>query len=823
MTLNKHPFRTVILLALCMASCSRAAQQLPQDEAVLRLQAPAQLSKTWIEAGADGSAAPVYWSAGDRVAVNGVVSAPLEAAPGEKLASADFYLMNVRTPYTVIYPESAWVGKDEQGRLLLEIPASQRWKEGSFCEGSALLYGYSESEDAPVRMQNLCGAITFSLKDQDGIKIKSLSITSLTEGKPIAGKFSLAEGESLLLSPAGGNSATVGMELPEEGITLSAAGTSFFLSIPAGDYPEGFLIRMDDENRHILRRWWLRPSEGSPAGVTLGAGKLVVFAASDYDPDAREICSAEDWEEFAAAYNAGGSGWEAEWLCKDGTIRIGADFTAETLTRITAFSGILDGCGHTVTITKATTPLVKTLTGTIRNLTIAGTNTPSDSSTDGATIFVTNLSGGSIENCCNKTTITLSNHARAIIAGPFVRTFTAGRIEGCVNEADFTLSCAISDANRYFISGGIAGLVKDLTAKATIINCTNKGKFTLMAVTTTTAAKTPLQAAYGGIVGSITGGDADKYLSVESCVNEGAISIDFSPVPSSTTIAVSGAGGIIGTAMKYTGGLTFNWYNTGTSRITKQDGVYFEMKDCINKADIHNGLCSKLAHGDPNADFAAGLVGVANGLKDKPALIENCTVKDVTVEATQATFYTRAAFCMVAGGLAGFAGHAHFKGCTVDHCKVGTSKSQSYSAAGGIGMAPVTFIMENCRIFADVYHISSAVSGAGYIDGHSAIGFVLSTKKGPSGASGTGLGGMRDTIVNPEGSSVTGCSFGGSITENTVLVEYNKASSPALQTTTLSAGNFAAHIACESFATDYYKRGIGSMVTISDNTYWDGQ
>ena len=59
MTLNKHPFRIVILLALCMASCSRTAQQLPQNEAVLRLQAPAQLSKTWIDAGADGSAAPV--------------------------------------------------------------------------------------------------------------------------------------------------------------------------------------------------------------------------------------------------------------------------------------------------------------------------------------------------------------------------------------------------------------------------------------------------------------------------------------------------------------------------------------------------------------------------------------------------------------------------------------------------------------------------------------------------------------------------------------------------------------------------------------------
>jgi hypothetical protein len=826
----KTTVRTLLLFALCLASCSRQAQPLPGEECVLRLQAPVQttLTKTWLDASSGSSVAPVYWSAGDRVVVNGVVSSPLEAAPGQKLASASFFLMNVKTPYTVIYPDTAYAGKGENGSLLLDIPATQQWKDGSFCEGSALMYGYSEAEEAPVQMQNLCGAIAFTLKDQGGIKVKSMSLTSLTEGKPIAGHFSLNPGESLLLAPVGGNSSRIDMELPEGGITLTSSGTSFFFSIPAGEYPDGFLIRLDDENKHILRRWWLRPSEGAPAGVTLGAGKLVVFAACDYVPDAREICTAEDWEEFADAYNAGGNGWKAEWLGKDGTVKIGADFTAENLTRITTLADVLDGCGHTVTITAGTTPLVKTLTGTVRNLTIAGTNTPSDSSTDGASIFVTNLNGGTIQNCCNKATITLTNHARAIIAGPFVRTFTAGLVEGCVNEADFTLGCSIADANRYFLTGGIVGLVKDLTGVALVKNCTNKGKFTLTAITTTTAAKTPLQAAYGGIVGSVIGGTADKYLRVEGCVNEGDISVDFSPVPSTTVVAVTGAGGIIGTAMLYNGGLTFKWYSTGTAQVTSQEGVYFEMSGCVSKGNVHNGLCSKVAHGDPNMDFAAGLIGIANGLKDSPALIENCTVENINIEAIPNSYYQRSGFCMVSAGLAGFAGNASFKGCTVSGSKIGSLKRQSYAAAGGIGMAPITFTLQDCRIYADLFQIRSHITSGGVAnpctDRHFAMGFSLSTKKGPSGASGTGLGGMRNTLVNPEGSSVTGCSFGGSITTNPTLVEYSAQSGfSTVEKTDITAANYAKYIACESFTDDFYNRGVAAMVTISGNQYWNGQ
>ncbi len=827
----KIPVRTLLLLALSVASCERAAQSLPREESVLRLQAPVSelQSKTWIDAASAGAVAPVYWSAGDRISVNGVTSSALEAADGARLTSASFYLRNVVAPYTVIYPSSAFAGTGENESLLLDIPATQAWKAGSFCEGSALLYGYSASEETPVQMQNLCGAITFTLKDASERKATSLSITSLTEGKPIAGRFSLNPATGLTLSPAGDNSARIEMVFPEEGLAIASAGTSFFFSIPAGDYPDGFLIRLDDEKKHILRSYWLRPAEGAAAGVTLEAGKLVVFSARDYDPDAREICSGADWEEFATAYNAGGDGWKAEWLGKDGSIRIGADFTAQTLTRINALSDILDGCGHTVTVTAATTPLVKTLTGTIKNLTLAGSNTPSDPSTAGATVFVTTLSGGVIENCVNKVALRLDNVDSAVIAGPFVRTFSGGRLVGCVNEGDLTVSSdfsTLSSSYRYFLGGGLVGLVKSLSGEALIQNCINKGNVSFTANKPADKAVAPVQAGYGGIVGTIIAGTAESFIRLENCENTGNIAVDYNPVPTNPTkITVTAAGGLVGTAMKYNGSAyNFNWLGTSSTPIAaSQDGVYFEMKDCRTTGNVHNGICSKIAHGDATMNYAAGLIGIVNGLKDKPALIENCTVSGATVEAAPASNYSREAFCMVSGGLAGFAGYAHFKGCTVSGCKIGSIKRKSYAVSGGIGMAPLTFTMENCRIFADLYQIRATT----YTEGNYAMGFVLSTKKGPTGtieSATAGLGGARDAMVNLEGSAVTGCSFGGTITYNTNPVTYSSTSGFTPQKTeTLTASNFAGFIPCGMFTVDYYGRGIPGMVTISNNSYWNGQ
>lgn len=827
------PVTALALLALIPASCTKtdSAKRTETEAApvTLTLKAPSSpVSRTWIDSGVGGSTLPVYWSAGDRIAVNGVVSSPLSIEEGAKVSSAEFQLRNISAPYSAVYPHSAYCGTDDAGNIILQIPASQAWKEGSFAEGSALLYGYSENDASPLQMKNLCGAVSFSLKDENEVQISSLTITSLTDGKPIAGQFVL-DGKSLALTAAQGGSDTVSMTFPEQGLTISAEGTSFFFTIPAGNYPEGFLIRLDDARKHILRSLWLRPSEGAEAGVEVGAGKIVVFDTAVYDPDAREICSPEDWEEFAQAYNSGSEGWEQEWLCKDGSIKIGADFSAEELTKINTLSHTLEGNGHTVTISAARTPLVGKLTGAIKNLTIAGSNTPDDPGTAGATVFVTTLAEGSIENCTSKAGISLANYSGKLVAGSFVRTFSGGSIINCNNEGNLTFRCDISAGNQAILGGGFVGTVSALAGAGLIKGCTNKGNISFTFIKPSSSNHYPAQAGFGGIVGTIVNGTAENFLTIESCTNEGSVSVEYANDPTTASVMMSAAGGIVGAAMKYnsstiagttTAGGAFWWWkrsNLKTDVFDNQDGVYFEMKDCISKGDIRNGLVSSTSSDEPLKAYSAGLVGVVNGLGDSHCRISGCSVSGSIIPYEGST-YSRAAFAGVCGGLAGFAGYADFEGCSVNCQQIGTLKKQFYATSGAIGIALMSFKLTNCKIFANL----QIVRAINYTADNYAAGFGLSTKCSGSSASGSSVGGMRWTMIDIDGSSVSGCGFGGSITYNSTPVNYNASSGfTPVETVSLTSSNIENYIASPSFRADYDGKGFPSKVTISDNYWWN--
>ena len=796
-----------------------------QDDAVvLTLLAPqTATSKTWIDASGTGSSAPVYWSAGDRIAVNGSVSTPLKIGDAEKVSSASFLLRNVAAPYDVVYPHDAYAGKGEDGTVLLDIPSVQKWTSGTFAEGSALLYGYGAGAEDAVQMKNLCSAIAFTLTSPENIRVNSVTITSLSDIGPICGRFAL-DPSSLQLSAVGEVGYTVSMTLPEEGLDITPEGTSFYLSIPAGDYPDGFIIRLDDAGKHILRMYWLRSGEGADPGIELGAGKLVVFSPMQYEPEAREICSAEDWEEFAAACNEGSALFSKEWVNKDGTVRIGADFQAATLTKLNELSVSLDGCGHTVTITGAVSPLVNKLGGSIRNLTIAGTNNPSDPGAAGATVFVTTLLGGGlIENCTNKATVVLNNYSGKVVGGAFARTMSGGSIINCTNAGKLDLVTSLESKSNPVLAGGFVGTVSGLTAQATIRGCANRGDITVKIDKPSSNANVAAQAGYGGIVGTIVSGTEDAFLTIESCTNEANISVDYQNDPSTSSYMLSGAGGLVGTAMKYNasstgnvgGGCTFSWWtrvNVLGDTFPNQDGVYFEMVNCSNKGDVHNGLVSQTSSDDVVKCFTAGIIGIVNGLSAKHSKITGCSSSGKVIPYEGS--YSRAGLSSVTGGIAGYAGYADFSGCTVVSTQLGTLKKQAYATSGGIGMALLGFKMENCRVYADLRHIRST----GYSEDNYAIGFGLSTKENAK------LGGIRWPMINLEGSAVTGCGFGGSVTYNPTAVAYNAGSGfSTTETTEISQSNLESLIASKSFYVDYFGKGFPAQVTINDNTLWNGQ
>ena len=193
------------------------------------------------------------------------------------------------------------------------------------------MYGYSETESIDCRYA--CGAIKIGLKKNEAEIVKSISIQSLDEDSCIAGDFTIDPVAGTITSGENGE-CTITVELPKNGLFLSESSTHVIATIPAGSYPAGFEIKMLDTEKRVMRRLWLRHSADAEVGIEIIPGRITSFDNQEFITDSREICSADDWEEFAAACDADQQGWKDLWISKNGSVMVGNDFTAEKLTNL---------------------------------------------------------------------------------------------------------------------------------------------------------------------------------------------------------------------------------------------------------------------------------------------------------------------------------------------------------------------------------------------------------------------------------------------------------------------------------------------------------
>lgn len=813
----KKLFRAALLFGMvAVVSCTRDGgnREAGPETVSLEVAAPGgELSRTWLEANQYGSTLPVYWSDGDCISVNGVTSSPVSVSAGEKLTAFTFKVRNISAPFNLFYPAGCLSSFDEDNAMMqIQVPASQDYVEDSFANGAAMLYGWSDDASSMVTLKNLCGAVCITLRDaQETDVVSSFTLTSLGD-EPIAGSFTL-DASSGALTPVSGVK-TVSLVLPEGGVQLTPEGKRFIMTVPAGSYPSGFCFRLTDAGRHVSRSYWLRPSEGAEAGVTVNPGAMVFFTASEYVPGAREITSADEWEEFAAACNAGGDAWKAEWLNREGKVVISSDFSAETLTAIENFSDVLDGTGCTVTQTDARTPLFTNLNGTVENLCLAGKMVPADPSDLGAVPFVSILNeGGLVSNCVNRVTVdnTGQNANLKIVGAAFVRSMNGGTVSNCTNEADIKLSVDISSSDRPCTVGGIVA-TSTVKAPCLIEDCSNLGKVSVTLIKPASASCSATNEGYGGIIGTILGGTTEVFMAVEDCLNSGDVSVTYSAKTTGSHATISGVGGIVGMVIRLTSDGKLPWYSPSSRPSpASEDCYYAEIRGCTNTGNISSDLVSTCSSDDCYKGFSGGIAGVLNGTAAAHVTVENCSTTGKVIPHEMQ--YSRSALCSVAGGLCGLAAYADFEGCTVNSPQVGSMVRQNYASSAGIAYAMATFKLSNCRFYANVYHARTTT----YTPGNYSLGFGLSTQQNTSGGTYPGL-------IKIQGSEVTDCAFGGVLNYNSELISYSSTAKIKFDVSeTVTASTFDKYIYSPSFTVDYDKKGYVDMVTLSGNSYWGGK
>ena len=751
-------------------------------------------TKTYLGEVEDGRR-QVYWSAGDAINLNGYESLPLTQEQAGK-AAADFQLYNGALPYKVIYPASICGEFAADGTVTINVPSVQEYSPSSFGKGSAILYGYSESEDEPVTLNNLCAAVKVSLKSAEGKSISKAAIVSNSSSAPVAGKFTI--------NPMTGEYSVVegltSLMLDIEDVSLDGDEQSFYFTLPYGEYPEGFTVKFYDSENFPMECRWLSNSEN---GVNVEPGKLYEFKPVDFVPGKKEILTGEDWMYIATCINKADNSWKAAYLDdKTNTIKLGADIVLpEGTPQITKdFAYVLDGQGYTLTNNTATASLIKTLpaSGAIKNLTIAGTmHSSSETANVELAAFVHTVSGGSIEDCTNEMVFDVS--AKTVVFGAFARTLSAGQIVRCVNNADMNIMMDVTKATTTELQtiksfgGGLVATCFSPTALVLVEDCVNNGDVNVTIDAGTAAGVN--RAGFAGIMGYVSGSTTEKYPKLVNCTNNGNVQLSFVEDVSSRAKAQYSVGGIVGLAAGVAA--SASGLNTGAlSAVDSGKHCYMYLDSCTNTGRVQNNATSSGDSADPTIKiYTGGIAGTVIGLgQATPTKIINCVnTGEVVPYSVKVNHYQRAAICGVCGGFLGLGAYVDIEGGMMN-AKVGTAETHSFATAGVIGLAWSKFSIKSLKVNANISRVQSTDHSA---DNH-ALAVTNSTIK------------IKTDLT---GSVISDCSFAGSFFIGTTAKYTDK---PVVPTNVESVTSDDILSGAKIVSASYTKGGI----TMENNVYW---
>lgn len=773
---------TILLgaLFLLFLSCDRVADKIAVGtEISLSVDAGDHLTKTWLGDGAaDDGPVPVYWSDGDIINVNGRSSSPISIADGEMKSEAEFKVRGVEAPYSIVYPASVCGSNPYvEGKICVQLPAVQQYHPASFGNGAAVTCAYVSDTSEEIRMKNLCSLVKIGLKDDEGAVITKVFIRSEGEDCPIAGTFDLDPREASLTSVEGENEIELQLSAP---IQLGSQVKDFYITLPAGEYPEGFSIFFVREDGRRMRCRWLRMSSVVVEGISLLPSSMVCFKDVEFVPGAKVIETEADWNSFATAVT---EGKDLDVWLENGVAYIDEDITfGSAPTQITEFGYVLDGCGHKL-VSTASSPLFGTLKGTVKNLILEGSLTAS--SGPQVAPFIGLLSGGTVENCTNRMTVTFEGASDVALSG-LVAKADGGKITGCVNEGNITQKVDGTSVQFDVCCGGI---VASAGGNLLVEKSENKGTVS----TGFDGPKRPKNAGFGGIAGRITDGSSESHVKLSGCTNRAKVSLKYSDI-SKGGQQTAAVGGIVGSAALYENNLYLK-DPTGSDYM----GIYTVIEDCTNEGVVSNeAICASdswiINDKTPTGGIAGCIVGASS---TSWSLVKNCVSKGNVIPHTGT--YSRGAYSSVCGGITGIAGYVSIEGCTVN-ATVGTTKKHTFSTGGIAGLCLTSFKFDGCKVFARI----EMIRVKNFSDNNASLTTSLMSK----------ING-KEPVPNPvlTGSAITGCGFGGSI--KAVTVASGTTAVPAsVATVNLAATDFENYVVGGNYT--------GKDVAISGNYYWNG-
>ena len=591
-----------------------------QTEIVLSLEE----SRTQLGEKADG-VYPLYWSEGDKIAVNGVASAEV-SADYVGAAAAKFVVSGVTHPYHIVYPAPAeGVAAVTEGCYPVVFPATQSYVAGNIDGNAAVMYGYAEEGAAPT-LKHLTGVLRFDIKGDATL----YSMTISSENGALAGTYDLNCTTGELIAQEGSTLGSVSISFGK-GLVLTSEATPIYVAVPTGQYGvveatfyssygEQMSVKFDTSNKPIT------------------AGKVREFTEFVCTPTLKNVFMIDSKEaliEFAANPTT-----SAE-------VTANIDMTGYDWTTIEEYGPYTFDGGKEkgFEIKGLSAPLFGTVSARIRNLKLTdATITETTYGHTGAVARI--LQNGTLENCYAEGTLVMNNTTynetfaddySNINIGGLVGRSVGGTFKDCYNKVAVTVTsvCLPTSENKYPTSvGGIVGMAVTSTS---LENCTNDAKI-LYNGTSGPAAATYLS----GIIGRIKANHDTSLLKNLTNTANGVIEFPKDAVCGGS-LYMRGCVGVIYDGQTAVEDLTnradLKFYGTANGALVSLGGVGGNLGAGVNhQAKRLNNYGNIYACGNvPNATDPMRIGGIASETAGNVAhKIHDChNYGDITVTVTQ--------------------------------------------------------------------------------------------------------------------------------------------------------------------------------------------
>ena len=508
----------------------------------------------------NGTEYPVLWSAGDKVAVNGVVSEPLAAEYAGKTA-AQFAVTGVAAPFDVIYPAGVLMADGTVG-----ISEIQEYVPGSFAQGSAVMVGHSDTPNGVIK--NLYGFVKIPILKGDEKTVKSVTLHS-NNLEAMTGTFAVDYVNAALEPLSGMDFVKV---TAADGIPFVNDKAEVVIAVLAGTYAKGFSVKIVSTDGKALTK---KAYEAN--GVTIAASTLLAMPDVEFFPN-ENVSEITDAAQLQAFLDAASAGDYTNFKNENGEVILGSDIdmTGVTLTSATQFDGVFNGQGYALKNWKS----------------------------DGVALFAAN--NGTIKNVVldESCELTLPKITANTNFG-FLVSSNTGIVSGCANNADVNFELTENLTVQY----KFGTLVGYSVQPGVILNCVNNGNidFKFSAITKSSDY-------FGGIVGNTSASDAD-FVVISNNINNGNIKIVVSGASKNVY-----AGGVAGACN--TKGTINNCINNGTvyyEHTAGGSGAYANIGGITGYTPCTVNYCKNTGditfktEGNVTRPAVAGIAGYLNG------------------------------------------------------------------------------------------------------------------------------------------------------------------------------------------------------------------